>query len=394
MLEILISRDKEERKIALLENGKLLEYYVDEENSIRKEGNIYIGIVKDIVKGMQSAFVDIGTEKNSFIHLKDILDKIDESKENINPKIDISDIIKTGQKLLVQVKKDSNLQKGARVSTHINLPSKYIALMPNTDIVTISQKITDSKEKERLVKLVKENLSKGNGAIIRTSAIGKEQEIIEDIKNIEAKWEKIEISFKNDKGNKPKLIAKSENIVEKMLIDLPENSIQKITINNKKDYEKMLEFKEKKSYLKSTEIELIEDQDILDKYDVEKEIAKLENRKIWLKCGGFITIDKTEALTAIDVNTGKYTGTKNVEQTIYKVNEEATIEIAKQLRLRDIGGIIIIDYIDMKDEKNKEKIETLLKERLKKDRTKTQVEGFTKLDLMEMTRKHICSHKE
>ena len=394
MLEILISRDKEERKIALLENGKLLEYYVDEENSIRKEGNIYIGIVKDIVKGMQSAFVDIGTEKNSFIHLKDILDKIDESKENINPKIDISDIIKTGQKLLVQVKKDSNLQKGARVSTHINLPSKYIALMPNTDIVTISQKITDSKEKERLVKLVKENLSKGNGAIIRTSAIGKEQEIIEDIKNIEAKWEKIEVSFKNDKGNKPKLIAKSENIVEKMLIDLPENSIQKITINNKKDYEKMLEFKEKKSYLKSTEIELIEDQDILDKYDVEKEIAKLENRKIWLKCGGFITIDKTEALTAIDVNTGKYTGTKNVEQTIYKVNEEATIEIAKQLRLRDIGGIIIIDYIDMKDEKNKEKIETLLKENLKKDRTKTQVEGFTKLDLMEMTRKHICSHRE
>lgn len=394
MLEILISRDNKERKIALLENGKLIEYYVDEEESIRKEGNIYIGIVKDIVKGMQSAFVDIGTEKNSFIHLKDILDKIDESKENINPKIDISDIIKTGQKLLVQVKKDSNLQKGARVSTHINLPSKYIALMPNTDIVTISQKITDSKEKERLVKLVKENLSKGNGAIIRTSAIGKEQEIIEDIKNIEAKWEKIEISFKNDKGNKPKLIAKSENIVEKMLIDLPENSIQKIIINNKKDYEKMLEFKEKKSYLKSTEIELIEDQDILDKYDIEKEIAKLENRKIWLKCGGFITIDKTEALTAIDVNTGKYTGTKNVEQTIYKVNEEATIEIAKQLRLRDIGGIIIIDYIDMKDEKNKEKIETLLKENLKKDRTKTQVEGFTKLDLMEMIRKHICSHRE
>ena len=394
MLEILISRDNKERKIALLENGKLIEYYVDEEESIRKEGNIYIGIVKDIVKGMQAAFVDIGTEKNSFIHLKDILDKVDESKENPNTKIDISSVIKVGQKLLVQVKKDSNLQKGARVSTHINLPSKYIALMPNTDIVTISQKITDTKEQERLVKLVKENLSKGNGAIIRTSAIGKEQEIIEDIKNIEEKWKKIEIAFKNDKGNKPRLIAKSENIVEKMLIDLPENSIQKITINNKKDYEKMLEFKEKKNYFKSATIELIEDQDILDKYDIEKEISKLENRKIWLKCGGFITIDRTEALTAIDVNTGKYTGTKNVEQTIYKVNEEATIEIAKQLRLRDIGGIIIIDYIDMKDEKNKEKIEALLKEKLKKDRTKTQVEGFTKLDLMEMTRKHICSHKE
>ena len=162
MLEILISRDKEERKMALLENGKLIEYYIEEEKSIRKEGNIYIGIVKDIIKGMQAAFVDIGTEKNSFIHLNDVLDKVDESKENLNTKIDISSVIKVGQKLLVQVKKDSNLQKGARVSTHINLPSKYIALMPNTDIVTISQKITDTKEQERLVKLVKENLSKGD----------------------------------------------------------------------------------------------------------------------------------------------------------------------------------------------------------------------------------------
>ena len=262
MLEILISREEKERKISLLENGKLVEYYVDEEETTRKEGNIYIGVVKDIVKGMQAAFVDIGTEKNSFIHLKDILDKVDESKAKLNVNIDISNVAKTGQKLLVQVKKDSNIQKGARVSTHINLPSKYIALMPNTDIVTISQKITDKKEQERLIKLVKENLSKGNGAIIRTSAIGKEQEIIEDIKDVEAKWKKIETTFKNDKGNTPKLIAKSENIVEKMLIDLPENSIQKIAINNKKDYEKMLEFKEKKSYLKSTEIELIEDQDI------------------------------------------------------------------------------------------------------------------------------------
>ena len=394
MLEILMSRDKEERKIALLENGKLIEYYIDEEKSVRKEGNIYIGVVKDIIKGMQAAFIDIGTEKNSFIHLKDILEKVDERKESTETNIDISDVTKIGQKLLVQVKKDSNLQKGARVSTHINLPSKYIALMPNTDIVTISQKITDKKEQERLVKIVKENLSKGNGAIIRTSAIGKEQEIIDDIKDVEAKWQKIKMAFENNKASKPKLIAKSENIVEKMLIDLPENSIQKITINNKKDYEKMLEFKKNKSYLKSTTIELIEDQDIFDKYDVEKEIAKIENRKIWLKCGGFITIDKTEALTAIDVNTGKYTGTKNVEQTIYKVNEEATIEIAKQLRLRDIGGIIIIDYIDMQNEENKQKIKELLIEKLKKDRTKTQVEGFTKLDLMEMTRKHICSHKE
>lgn len=396
MLEILINKKENEKEIALLENGKLVEYYIDEENSIRKEGNIYIGIIKDIVKGMQAAFVDIATERNSFIHLKDVLPKIDESKQNAkqDQNIDINNIIKSGQKVLVQVKKDSNFQKGARVSTHINLPSKYIVLMPNTDIITVSQKIEDKKEQERLIKIVKENLSKGNGAVIRTSAIGKNQEIIEDIKNIENKWKRIDETFKNNKENKPKLIAKAENIIEKMIIDLPEKSIKRIIVNDKIEYENITKFKEENNYLTEANIELKENEDILEMYDIKKEISKIENRKIWLKCGGFITIDKTEALTAIDVNTGKYTGNKNVEQTVYKVNEEATIEIAKQLRLRDIGGIVIIDYIDMHDNQNKKKIQALLEEKLKNDRTKTQVEGFTKLDLMEMTRKHICSHKE
>lgn len=401
MLEILIDKNQQERQIALVDNGKLVEYYIDEEKSTRKEGNIYIGVVRNIIKGMQSAFVDIGTEKNSFIHLKDILEKVNEKNEQNNTKnqlnhneIDISDVIKEGQKILVQVKKDSNLQKGARVSTHINLPSKYIALMPNTDIITISQKIEDKKEQERLIKLVKENLSQGNGAIIRTSAVGKEKEIIEDIKNTEKRWDNIQKAFKNDTGKMPKLLEKAQSLVEKMIIDLPENSIQKITVNSKREFDKIQNFKNQNNYLENATIELKENEDVLDKYDIKKEILKIENRKIWLKCGGFITIDKTEALTAIDVNTGKYTGSKNPEQTVYKVNEEATIEIAKQLRLRDIGGIIIIDYIDMKDDSHKEKIEKLLKERLKNDRTKTQVEGFTKLDLMEMTRKHVCSHKE
>ena len=395
MFEILINKKDEQKEIALLENGKLAEYYIDdEENSNRREGNIYVGIVRNIINGMQSAFVDIGTERNSFIHLKDILPKKDEKKEKEEQEIDIKDVIKPGQKVLVQVKKDSNMQKGARVSTHINLSSKYIALMPHTDIITISQKIEDKKEQERLIKIVKENLSEGNGAVIRTSAEGKEKEIIEDIKNIEKKWNKIEKIFKDDKENEPKLISKSESIVEKMIIDLPEKSIQRIITNEQKEYNKILKFKEENEYLNGTNIELKENQDVIDVYDIKKEISKIENRKIWLKCGGFITIDRTEALTAIDVNTGKYTGNQNAEQTVYKVNQEATIEIAKQLRLRDIGGIIIIDYIDMKKEENKKKIQSLLEERLKKDRTKTQIEGFTKLELMEMTRKHICSHKE
>ena len=398
MLEILINKEDDKKDIALLEDGRLLEYYMEEENSNRNEGNIYVGVVKNVIKGMQAAFVDIGTEKNSFIHLKDILDKIDEKNlENIttnNDKINISDVIKEGQRLLVQVKKDSNLQKGARVSTHINLPSKYIALMPNTDIITVSQKIEDKKEQERLIKLVKENLSPENGAIIRTSAAGKNQEIIEDIKNVEKKWKEIQAKFENNKASKPKLIAKANGIFEKMIIDLPEKSVQKITLNSKEEYNNIMQFNKMNNYLSGIDIVLKENEDILDIYDVKKEVSKLENRKIWLKCGGFITIDKTEALTAIDVNTGKYTGNKSVEDTVFKVNKEATVEIAKQLRLRDIGGIIIIDYIDMKNEKNKEEIQTLLEEKLKLDRTKTQVEGFTKLDLMELTRKHICSHKE
>ena len=394
MIEILIDKKENEKEIALVENGNLIEYYIDENETTRREGNIYVGIVKDIIKGMQAAFVDIGTEKNSFIHLKDVLQKIDETKQKMDSNLKISDVVKKGQKLLVQVKKDSNLQKGARVSTHINLPSKYVVLMPNTDIITVSQKVEDKKEQERLIKLVKENITKGNGAVIRTSAVGKEQEIIDDIKNIENKWIKINQKFQQTKTEKPILIEKAESIVEKMILDLPEKSIEKITVNDKEEYQKFQDLKKESGYINETKIELQEGSDVLDKYDIKKQVEKIQNRKIWLKCGGFITIDKTEALTAIDVNTGKYTGNKDMEQTVYKVNEEATIEIAKQLRLRDIGGIVIIDYIDMADEKDKEKIQKLLIEKLNNDRTKTQVEGFTKLDLMEMTRKHICSHKE
>lgn len=395
MTEILVQKSKEKKEIALVENGRLIEYYDESENENRNEGNIYIGIVKDIIKGMQSAFVDIGTEKNSFIHLKDILPKVDETKEHKIEKTDIFKIIKPKQKILVQVKKDSNSKKGARVSTHINLPSKYIVLMPNTNIVTVSQKIENKEEQARLIKLVRENLSKENGAVIRTSAEGKTEEIIEDIKKIENTWQNIIQTSINPNENKPELLYKSEDIIEKILMDLMNQDIEKIIVNNNKEKEKIENIiKENKEY-KNIKVEMKKKENLFEIYDIEKQINKLQNRKVWLKCGGFITIDNTEALTAIDVNTGKFTGTNNnLQSTILKVNEEATIEIAKQLRLRDIGGIIIIDYIDMENNEDKEKIIKLMNQELKKDRTKTQLEGFTRLDLMELTRKHICSHKE
>ncbi len=394
MTEIIIQEQDKTKQIALVENEKLVEYYKEDSTTKRKEGNLYIGIIKNIVKGMQSAFVDLGTEKSSFIHLKDILPKIDEKKEKYEDTITISDVAKVGKKLLVQVKKDSNENKGARVSTHINLPSKYIVLMPNTNIITISQKIEDVEEQKRLIELVRKNLDKENGAVIRTSAQGKDTEIIEDIQKIQEKWKNIIQTSIDPNLNNPKLLYRSEDIVEKMLIDFANKEISKITVNTKTEFERIEKLKQENVEYKKIDIELKEEEDILDIYQIKKQIDKLENRKIWLNCGGFITIDKTEALTAIDVNSGKYTGNKDVEQTVFKVNKEATIEIAKQLRLRDIGGIIIIDYIDMHKKENKEEIQKILKEELKKDRSKTQIEGFTKLDLMELTRKHICSHKE
>lgn len=395
MLEIFIDKQEKQEKVALVENGNLVEYYEEDENTDRKEGNIYVGTVKDIIPGMQSAFVDIGTEKNGFIHLKDILPKIDERKESLEPNIEIGKVIKPNQKLLVQIKKDSNDKKGARVSTHINLPGKYIVLMPNTSFITVSQKIEDKAEQERLINLVKKYIGKENGAIIRTSAVKKEKELIHDIEDLERKWKKIREKYEQvvKQNNKESLIYEAENILEKMIIDLSNEKIENIVTNNEKQYAQLFDEKNKSDELVNTKI-ILENKDVLDIYDIKKQLEKLPNRKIWLKCGGFITIDKTEALTAIDVNTGKYTGNRNLEQTLYKVNEEATVEIAKQLRLRDIGGIIIIDYIDMKKQENKDKIQKLLEQRLKFDRAKTQVEGFTKLDLMEMTRKHICSHKD
>ena len=386
MLEIIINKNKEQKEIALVENGKLVEYYLDEE-SIRKEGNIYIGIVKDIVKGMQSAFVNIGTEKNSFIHVKDVVPQVDEKVEKrIDTKI--KDIIKAGEKILVQIQKDSNDKKGARTSTHIKLTGKYVVLMPNTNIVTISQKIENESEKERLLKILRKLLPENTGVIVRTAAVKKnEEELKEDLERLLSKWKKIKEKFDNT-PSKSQLLYKSPSILEKIILDLPENRIEKIMVNDKDEYREISEMLKEMDEKIKVEIH----ENILEKYELEKQIEKSKQRKVWLNCGGFITIDQTEALVAIDVNSGKFTGKSTLEETVYKVNYEATIEIAKQLRLRDIGGIIIIDYIDMQKEENKNKIEKLLKESLKQDRAKTQVEGFTKLNLMELTRKHICSH--
>ena len=395
MQELLIDVDNENKKILLVENGKLIEKYEENPGRDRLEGNIFLGIVENILPGMQAAFVNIGKEKNTFIHIRDVVPKISEVTGNKNENFgdyNIKDYLKVGMPIMVQVKKDSTNKKGARISMHISIPGRFIVLIPNEKFITLSQKIDNKEEREKLLSIVKENIPEGYGAIIRTSAMGKEkEEIITDIKRTVEAYKDVEQAFekaKQQKNLQPKMIYKSENVVQRLLTDLMDQDLYRICTNDEKEYNEIS--KRLKEANKTIKLEM--QANILDMYNIKNQLEELENRKIWLKCGGFITIDKTEALTAIDVNSGKYTGKKDLEQTIFTVNKEATIEIARQLRLRDIGGIIIIDYIDMQNKENEEKILELLRENLKKDRSKTQIVGFSKLNLLEMTRKHMCSN--
>ena len=396
MQELLIDVSNNEKNILLVENGKLIEKYYEKQEQERLEGDIYLGIVENVLPGMQAAFVDIGKNKNTFIHIRDIIPKASQETGNKNEdftKYNIKKYLKTGMPILVQVKKDSTNKKGARISTHLSFPGRFVVIMPNEKFVTLSQKIDDEKERERLKKIVKNNISQEYGAIVRTSAINKdEKEIIADIEQTTKKIKKLFQNYENEikqmNNIKPKLMLKSDDIILRLITDLIDQNLERIVTNNKEVFD--IVNKKVKELGKNIKIEARNS--IFELYDLKKQLEEIESRKIWLKCGGFITIDKTEALTAIDVNSGKYTGKDDLEQTIVKVNMEATIEIAKQLRLRDIGGIIIIDYIDMQNKENEDKIINLFKEQLKKDRSKTQIVGFSKLNLLEMTRKHICSN--
>ena len=383
MNNILIEKNEKNVTIAVIENGELAEIYNENNEEKRLEGNIYLGKVKNIVLGMESAFVDIGENKNALIHIKDILPKASNITGNLyedTSKIKISKIIKTGEEIVVQVKKDCENQKGARVTKDIKLNGKLVIFMPYSKFITISQKIEKEEEKERLKKIVKEILPSEYGIIIRTAAENKNKEEIEkEIKKLISLWNDIQgkIEKIKNKGNSPAKLYDSSGIIGKIIVDLAENNLEKIYTNNKEISKEYPELKEK--------IEIIEKP--LTKFEALNKIKF--NRKIWLKCGGFITIDETEALTAIDVNSAKFTGKSDVEKTVLKVNMEASKEIAKQVRLRDIGGIIIVDFIDMLEETDRNKIRDYIIECFKNDRSKVQVLEFTKLGLLEITRKHI-----
>ena len=283
MLELIINKNKDIETVCLVENGKLIEKYQNDENTKnnRFEGNIYAGRVADIVPGMQATFVDYGDSKKGLLHLKDALPQVDEktgTPEDISNK-KISDILKQNQKILIQIKKDSNDRKGAKVSTHISLPSRYIVFMPNTEILTISQKISDAKRKEELLKLVKNNLEKNNGAVIRTAAIdASDEEIKKDIDRCIKKWKKISSDYEKSKNGT--LIYESESVQAKILLDI---KVDKVITNDQEEFDKLkklMQFEE----IKGVKLEYSPKQDLLDMYDLNTQIKKSKERKFWLNC--------------------------------------------------------------------------------------------------------------
>lgn len=410
MEEIIIERIENQICIYVFENKELVEEYHYEDNKNSTIGNIYVGTVSEILNGMEAAFVNVGLEKKGFLPLKDAIEKVDltkigslneskvqeTSKEDEktqklkvkNSEIKISEVLQKNQNLLVQVRKEAVEDKGARISTHITLAGNYIVLMPNTEIVTLSQKIINTSERNRLIGLAKSNLPKNFGCVIRTNAEGiSEEEISKDLNEVLNEWQEIENKFKklnkSELNDSERLIYNDNSIATKVARDMVKKTTKKIYVNDKTIYDEL------NKKLKDNKILEYEDTDFINKFGLESELEKAENRKIWLKSGGQIVIDKAEALTAIDVNTGKYVGTKDLETTIFKINKEAAIEIMKQLRLKDIGGIIVIDYIDMNSEENKNEILNIMKEEQKKDRSKIEIKNFTELNLVEMTRKKL-----
>lgn len=388
MKELVILNSENRRIIALIEDEELVEKYEEDENNKSIEGNIYVGKVQNVLTGLQSAFVNIGEKRNAFIHVKDILPKIDITKNEEVEKESINKLIKPGDPIIVEVKKEAVDKKGPRLSTHISLTSRFIVFMPNSPFVTVSSKIEDERERERLKNIVEKYLPQNTGAIIRTVSENRsEEDIKEDIIKTIDKWKNIKLK---PIEKYPQKIYDKGGVLKKTIVDLVDSNLDKIIVENQKDYDLV------KNILAEIDsnIKIEVDQKISQKYSLEKQLKAIENTKVWLKNGGFITIEKTEALVAIDVNSGKFIGKDDAEETITEVNLEAAKEISKQIRLRDISGIIVIDFIDMKKEENKKAVIEEIIKNSKKDRSKVQVEEFTKLNLMEITRKHINSKKK
>lgn len=373
-------------QVVILEGPVLVEHYVARSDKESLVGNVYLGKVKNVLPGMEAAFVDFGVEKNGVLYAGDI--SYDRSKfGRRRPRIE--EVLKEGDEILVQVVKDAMGAKGARLSNEVTLPGRHLVLVPNSDVQGISRRLPD-EERTRLRKIIDEVKPEGYGVIVRTAAASASKEDIKaDIDRLVQDWERIQSEIGN--GGAPRTIYEEPPLLLRVIREHFTPDFRRLLIDDP-DAEKQV-----KEYLQETaphlvsKVQLYQDTEIplFERFHVEDQLRKALDRKVWLPSGGYLIVDRTEALTVIDVNTGKFVGKSNLEETVLQNNLEAAEEIGRQLRLRDIGGIIVIDFIDMEIEKNRQAVLRRLKETLAKDKTRTQVFDVSNLGLVEMTRKNV-----
>ena len=388
--ELIINVTPTETRVALVEAGNLLEVHIEREAKRGIVGNIYKGKVSRVLPGMQAAFIDIGLDKAAFLHASDIVphtECVSEKEKKQFQVRDISELVRQGQDLVVQVVKDPLGTKGARLTTDITLPSRYLVFMPGASHVGVSQRIESAIERERLKSIVATHCDDLGGFIIRTAAEGAlDHELSQDAAFLRQLWNKV-LERRLKRPSKSMLYGEP-GLAPRILRDFVGTEIDVIRVDSRVAIKALREFTDEFVPEISDKLELYTgDVPVFDMYDTENEIQRSLDRKVELKSGGYLIIDQTEAMTTIDINTGAFVGRRNLEETIFNTNIEATRAIARQLRLRNLGGIIIIDFIDMISDDHRHRVFQSLELALSKDRVKTNINGFTRLGLMEMTRK-------
>jgi ribonuclease G len=401
MQDILINIEAGERRVAILRDKKLEWYFVERITEKRIVGNVYKGVITSVLNGMGAAFVDCGLEKNGFLYVDDIIpqelsdddielppDKRPKKHRRSNAKI--SDIVKKGQEVIVQIEKESLGTKGARITTHISLPGRYLVLMPTSKRHGVSRKIKDDKERLRIKGILNEiKLPEEMGLVARTAAEGcDKRDFLRDVSYLLDTYNRISKAAKKEKA--PALLFEEFDIGLKIIRDFLNKDTSAVIVDDKAEFKRLKAFTQRIVPKYRNKLNFHNDNmPLFEKHNIEKEIDKLFERKIFLKCGGYITIEQTEGMIAIDVNSGRFTGKKNLEDTIFKVNKEAAEEVARQLRLRDIGGIVIIDFIDMESSARRKETLSILQNALKKDKARTNIISFSELNIVEMTRQRV-----
>ncbi|MGC7869993.1 Rne/Rng family ribonuclease [Desulfosporosinus sp. SYSU MS00001] len=388
-----LAKSKSQRiRAAVFEDGDLMDVFEDEGGSSHLVGNIYRGRVENVLPGMQAAFVDIGLEKNAFLYVGDAIPSPsrfeDEDKGSSVIQERIENILKPRQELLVQITKEPVSTKGARISVNLTLPGRYVVLLPQVSYIGVSRKISDAQERARLKDLAEKVKPEGMGVIIRTLAVGVDgEEIAEDIGHLVTTWQALERKIPH--VSVPGLVHKDVDLVSRLVRDWVDQDVEKITVDQEETAETLRQALREIEHPAVKRIFVMPGEDLFGRYGVDDEIRKALRSKVWLKSGGYLIIQQTEALSVIDVNTGKYVGQRSLEETVVHTNLEAAGEIARQLRLRNLGGIIIIDFIDMAAKENQQQVIEALEAACAVDKTKSQVLGLTQLGLVEMTRKKV-----